>query len=58
MYHITCIVVMLKPGYPVAYSSQLKAFNKALKSSFCRTEGTGAILTAKAPPLPSIIIIM
>ena len=49
---------MLKPGYPVAYGSQFKAFNKALKSSFCRTEGTGGILTAKAPPLPSIIIIM
>ena len=35
-----------------------KAFNNVLKSSFCRTEGTVGILTAKAPPLPSIIIIM
>ena len=58
MYRIICIVVMLEPGYPVAYGSQFKAFNKALKSSFCRTEGTGGILTAKAPRLPSIIIIM
>lgn len=49
---------MPKPGYPVAYSCQFKAFNKALEGSFCRTEGKGGILTAKAPLLPSIIIIM
>ena len=54
-----CMKVMPKPGYCVAYSCQFKAFNKALEGSFCRTEGTGGILTAiKAPLLPGIIIIM
>ena len=58
MYHIMCMTVMPKPGYPEAYSCQFKAYNKVLEGSFCRTKGTGGILTAKAPLLPSIIIIM